>query len=55
MQLRNLEPAQTVRHMNLKRRLRVTHGGVRVGFGSQRLEDAFDLPRRGLPEPVPGY
>ena len=46
-QLANLEPAQTVGHVNLKRRLRLSDGRVRVRFGSQSPEDALDLARRG--------
>jgi hypothetical protein len=41
--------------MNLKRRLRLTHGGVRVRLGRKRLENPLDLARRGLAEPVAGY
>ena len=54
-ELRDLQPAQAVRHVNLERRLRLAHGRVRVRFGRQGLENALDLARRGRAEAVPGY
>jgi hypothetical protein len=53
-ELRYLQPGQRVRHMNLKRRLRLTHGRVRVRLCLQSLENPLDLPRRGLSEPITG-
>jgi hypothetical protein len=41
--------------MDLERRLRLAHGGVRVGFGSEGLENALDLARCGRAEAVSSY
>ena len=53
-QLGNLQPAQAVCHMNLQRRLRLAHRGVRVRLCCEGLENALDLRARGLSQPVAG-
>jgi hypothetical protein len=52
--LRDLDPTQCIRDVNLDRCFRVSDGCVRVRLGRQCLEDALDLARSGPPQAVAG-
>jgi hypothetical protein len=51
-ELRDLQPTQRIRHVNLKRRLRLTHARVRVRLGCQGRENPLNLARRSGSEAV---
>jgi hypothetical protein len=51
-ELRDLQPTQPICHMNLKRRLRLTHARMRIRLCLQGRENPLDLARRSGSEAV---